>query len=241
MVSLMTGTVWMLPTKILAAMLLIVMLTVMLAYTITTLRGVMIFMTQRETKKQFAATDVNYALAEAKKLNPYKIAKQKGISLEEAQAYCEKERAKAQKAVDKANAEKAKAEAARQAELAAAEARIEAELEAARAAERQQAASMNEHTLARKTAQRERIDMESDFLAMQAELRVREQNVGALSSREHVLVEMIRSHEGYQNSVRLIMDKRKLSPSELKCSPWQHQKSASGSDESGSGVNGEEA
>ena len=42
-----------------------------------------------------------------------------------------------------------------------------------------------------------------------------------------------------ESSVRLIMDKRKLSPSELKCSPWQHQKSESG--ESESGVNGEEA
>ena len=93
--------------------------------------GLMVFMTQRETRKQMASTDVNIALAEAKKLNPYKIAKQKGISLEEAQAYCEKERAKAQKAVDKANAERAKAEAARQAELDAASARIEAELAAA--------------------------------------------------------------------------------------------------------------
>ncbi len=93
--------------------------------------GAMFFFGQRETKKQMAATDVNFALAEAKKLNPYKIAKQKGISLEEAQAYCEKERAKAQKAVDKANAEKAKAEAAKRAELEAAQARIEAELAAA--------------------------------------------------------------------------------------------------------------
>ena len=93
--------------------------------------GAMFFFGQRETKKQMAANDVNYALAEAKKLNPYKIAKQKGISLEEAQAYCDKERAKAQKAVDKANAERAKAEAARQAELDAAQARIEAELAAA--------------------------------------------------------------------------------------------------------------
>jgi len=96
--------------------------------------GLMFFMTQREAKKNMASTDVNYALAEAKKLNPYKIAKQKGISIEEAQAYCEKERAKAQKAVDKANAEKAKAEAAKQAELDAAAARIEAELEEARRA-----------------------------------------------------------------------------------------------------------
>ena len=96
--------------------------------------GAMIFFTQRETKKQAAETDVNYALAAAKKLNPYKIAKQKGISVEAAQAYCEKERAKAQKAVDKANAEKAKAAAAKQAELDAAAARIEAELAAAHAA-----------------------------------------------------------------------------------------------------------
>ena len=91
----------------------------------------MIFMTQRDAKKQMAETDVNYALAAAQKLNPYKIAKQKGISIEEAQAYCEKERAKAQKAVDKANAEKAKAAAAKEAEMAAAAARIEAELAAA--------------------------------------------------------------------------------------------------------------
>ena len=93
--------------------------------------ALMIFMTQRDTKAQMAKTDPNVALAEAKKLNPYKIAKQKNISLEEAKAYCEKERAKAQKAVDKANSERAKAEAARQAELDAAAARIEAEMLAA--------------------------------------------------------------------------------------------------------------
>ena len=91
----------------------------------------MIFMGQRETKKQAAQTDVYYALDAAKKLNPYKIAKQKGISVEEAIAYCDKEKAKAQKAVDKANAEKAKAAAAKEAEMAAAAARIEAEMAAA--------------------------------------------------------------------------------------------------------------
>ena len=96
--------------------------------------GLMFFMTTRDAKKQMASNDANIALAEAKKLNPYKIAKQKKISLEEAQAYCDKERAKAQKAVDKQNAERAKAEAAKQAELDAAQARIEAELEAARRA-----------------------------------------------------------------------------------------------------------
>ncbi len=79
------------------------------------------------------------------------------------------------------------------------------ELENARKAEQAQAAAMNEHIAARKTAQRERIEMESDYLAMQAALKVLEQNVGALSSREHVLREMIRSHEGYQNSVRALL------------------------------------
>ncbi len=82
---------------------------------------------------------------------------------------------------------------------------FKAELEAARKAEQAQAATMNEHIAARKTAQRERIEMESDYLALQAELKVNEQNVGALSSREHVLREMIRSHEGYQNSVRMLL------------------------------------
>ena len=44
-----------------------------------------------------------------------------------------------------------------------------------------------------------------------------------------------------ESSVRLIMDKRKLSPSELKCAPWQHQKSESEEGGSESGANGEEA
>ena len=93
--------------------------------------GLMFFFSSRENKKKAAETDVNVALEVAKKLNPYKIAKQKGVSIEEATADCEKERAKAQKAVDKANAERAKAAAAREAEMAAAEARIEAEMAAA--------------------------------------------------------------------------------------------------------------
>ena len=89
-----------------------------------------------------------------------------------------------------------------------AKAKVEAlgtEAETAKKAVEQQAAKMNEHISARKQAQRERLEMESDFLAMQAELRIAEQNVGALSSREHVLREMIRSHEGYQNSVRAVL------------------------------------
>ena len=82
---------------------------------------------------------------------------------------------------------------------------LDAESEAAKKAEQTQAEKMNEHVAARKTAQRERTEMESDFLALQAELRIAEQNVGALSSREHVLREMVRSHEGYQNSVRAVL------------------------------------
>ena len=82
---------------------------------------------------------------------------------------------------------------------------LKEELEAAHRAEQKQAATMNEHLAAKKQASRERIEMESDYLAMQAALKVLEQNVGALSSREHVLCEMIRSHEGYQNSVRMLL------------------------------------
>ena len=82
---------------------------------------------------------------------------------------------------------------------------LKAESEAAKQAEAAQAGKMNEHVASRKTAQRERMEMESDFLALQAELRIAEQNVGALSSRERVLSEMIRSHEGYQNSVRAVL------------------------------------
>lgn len=82
---------------------------------------------------------------------------------------------------------------------------LKAESEAAKNTVDAQAARMNEHITERKTAQRERLEMESDFLALQAELRVNEQNVGALSSRAHVLREMVRSHEGYQNSVRAVL------------------------------------
>ena len=82
---------------------------------------------------------------------------------------------------------------------------LKAEAETAKNSVETQAEKMNEHIAARKTAQRERLEMESDFLAMQAELKIAEQNVGALSSRERVLSEMVRSHEGYQNSVRAVL------------------------------------
>ena len=82
---------------------------------------------------------------------------------------------------------------------------LKAEAETAKQAVETQAGKMNEHIAARKSAQRERLEMESDFLALQAELKIAEQNVGALSSRERVLSEMVRSHEGYQNSVRAVL------------------------------------
>ena len=147
--------------------------------------ALMIFMTQRDTKAQMAKTDANYALAEAKKLNPYKIAKQKGISIEEAQAYCEKERAKAQKAVDKLNAERAKAEAAKQAELDAAAARIEAEMLAAHKASVYSVkgpASVKAHggTIPRSVRNRQKAREEAERLAA----KQREQNAKGRKSKK---------------------------------------------------------
>ena len=63
----------------------------------------------------------------------------------------------------------------------------------------------NGHVAAHKEAQRNRMQLESDFLAAQAELKILEQNAGALLSRENVLRDMMRSYEGYQNSVKLLM------------------------------------
>ena len=63
----------------------------------------------------------------------------------------------------------------------------------------------NGHVASHKEAQKNRIQLESDYLAAQAELRILEQNAGALLSRENVLRDMMRSYEGYQNSVKLLM------------------------------------
>ena len=94
---------------------------------------------------------------------------------------------------------------------------LKAEAETAKKAVGTQAAKMNEHIAARKEAQRERLEMESDFLALQAELKIAEQNVGALSSRERVLSEMVRSHEGYQNSVRAVLSAAEKDPALKGC------------------------
>ena len=81
------------------------------------------------------------------------------------------------------------------------------EAERAEADEKQRAVQEkhNAHISAIKEAKHNRYALESDHLALQAELRLAEQNAGALSSREHVLRDMMRSHEGYQNSVRSVM------------------------------------
>lgn len=94
---------------------------------------------------------------------------------------------------------------------------LKAESETAKRTEQAQAEKMNGHIAARKTAQRERLEMESDFLALQSELKIAEQNVGALSSRERVLSEMIRSHEGYQNSVRAVLTAAETEPTLKNC------------------------
>ena len=70
----------------------------------------------------------------AENLNPYKIAKEKGISLEEATAYVEKQKAKQAKENERLAAEKAKRDEAMAAEMAEIQARLEAEAEAARRA-----------------------------------------------------------------------------------------------------------
>ena len=95
--------------------------------------GIMFFMTSRATKKQEAEADPRVAERyRVEALNPYKIAKEKKISIEEAKAYVKKEREKYQKEVAKYEAEQKKKEAERAAEYAAAQAKIEAELEAQR-------------------------------------------------------------------------------------------------------------
>ncbi len=82
---------------------------------------------------------------------------------------------------------------------------LQKELEAADKLRADAEQTHNEHIAAYREAQSNRYSIESDLLVRQEELRIAEQNAGALSSREHVLRDMMRSHEGYQNSVRLVM------------------------------------
>ena len=79
--------------------------------------GLMVVMTVLSSKKKAQENQV-LSVAQAEKLNPYKIAKQKKWSLEQAQAYVEKEKEKARKAEEKALEEKRKREAITAAEMA---------------------------------------------------------------------------------------------------------------------------
>ncbi len=99
--------------------------------------GMMVFMffaTSKAAKKNVQA-QADPKLVEkqrAESLNPYKIAKEKNISVEEAQEYVAKEKAKLQKEQERLEAERAKREAARQAEIEAMEKKIEDRLAAQR-------------------------------------------------------------------------------------------------------------
>jgi len=94
--------------------------------------AIMVIATSKAAKKTAAGQEEQKMLAKKREesLNPYKLAKEKNISLEEAKAYVEKEKAKIAKEKEKAEAEAKKKEFERQAELDALEAKIEAELAA---------------------------------------------------------------------------------------------------------------
>lgn len=87
--------------------------------------AIMIIMTNKATKKAQEEAQV-LTVAQAEKLNPYKISKQKKISLEEAEKYIAKEKEKARKAEAKLLEEKARKEAI----LAEEREKIEAEVDA---------------------------------------------------------------------------------------------------------------
>jgi len=95
---------------------------------------VMFLATSKATKKAAANADPK-AIEKAREdaLNPYKIAKEKDISLEEAKAIVAKEKEKIKKEQDKIEAERQKREAAKQAEIEALEKQIEEEIAAQRA------------------------------------------------------------------------------------------------------------
>ena len=93
-------------------------------------------------------------------------------------------------------------------ELAEAETEQEDLAEEAERAATQRTAEEAERTACRERlskAEQERLRLEGECAARGSEQRLLEQNLGALSSRAHVLAEMKRSREGYQNSVRLLL------------------------------------
>ena len=97
----------------------------------------MVFASIRSARRQEAksAMELSQKLEqEAKNLSPYKLAKEKGISIEEATRLVEKERAKLEKRRAKIDLERAKFEKAKAEEIAKAEAELREAEEAARRA-----------------------------------------------------------------------------------------------------------
>ena len=96
----------------------------------------MVFMFVATSKAAKKAAEKNDPIAAEKaaiaKMNPYKMAKEKGISVEEAQAIVEKEKEKLAKKQAKAEEEARKREEAKRAEMAIIEAELAAQEEAAR-------------------------------------------------------------------------------------------------------------
>ena len=88
--------------------------------------GLMIFMSVVGSKKK-EQEDRVLTVAQAEKLNPYKIAKSKKWTIEQANAYVEKEKEKARKAEAKAEENRRKKEALTAAEMAEIESEIDAE------------------------------------------------------------------------------------------------------------------
>jgi len=101
--------------------------------------GMMVVMfaaSSKAAKKQAEAQAAGGAapVKKAENLNPYKLAKEKNISLEEAKALVEKEKAKQAKQNERIEKERAKKEEALAAEMAEVQKRLEEEEEAARKA-----------------------------------------------------------------------------------------------------------
>ena len=88
--------------------------------------GLLIFMTSRSAKKKEKENEV-LTVAQAEKLNPYKIAKAKGWKIEVAEEYVRREKEKAKKAEEKALEEKRKREAISAEERAKIEAEVDSE------------------------------------------------------------------------------------------------------------------
>ncbi len=91
--------------------------------------AVMFIATGKAAKKAASSADPRMSEKQREEaLNPYKIAREKGISLDEAKAYVAKEKEKYKREQERIEAEYAKKEAQRQAEIDALEKQIEIEL-----------------------------------------------------------------------------------------------------------------